>query len=876
MPAGYAFLPGDICTHNRFECRVESVDDPSGKIEISFAVFIDGNRTFDENDTKLVQPSRLKLVQRAWNESLLRSVEALSPRTPKEPSSARKSFGITPSFSERQKTLNDDSEKENRRSSVGRGRRRSSLTSRKKSLSPESSSSSSSSSSDYESSYLDSSGLSSVVDSSRFDESPIPIVPDSYEDSSYSVPGKKGRRKSAKTQKKKYSDESPIPIVPDSYDSSFSVKKKAKRKTRKKSLDDTPIPIVPDSFEDSFPVQKKKVKRRSSRKVRRKSIDDSPIPIVSDSFEDSLIVVSKRHRRSDDGADGERGSKKRTNKKNSNERRKSIARVSLDGDSPIPIVPDSYDFTDNEDSESFPISAVSVVSDSQDCDQMRSLARQYEERARKTYRNSDEVRFQWDAKNNKILLAVPTQRRNPSTASSFIVKDTPPIAPAALEPQRPKKSLDSLYEEFPDSELATTTVETIRRIWSFVDDLMVPVDITGIAKLIDFLAKASAVMGCQSNIAAELRMTFTHPSFGLKSMTGWIAAIATVALLVWRFKKQLFDDFIEKIAEKCNSRFELRVCFAIAILNVEVSQEHALCAPPAFREVLSQYCKQNLEGKDLIETLIFSVIKSRQSMPLLLPALGSILGSLAPPPMEVTESMNFKLGSEFAKKLASFLGSQLPNIQYLPLLVKGGGFLPPTDIGQLRVDFGKHRGMAFQHLIKDKGFCDWTERVSDPSSTSFVQWLDFILWHRQICVIGPRTIRGDVELIRMAGDKKIEEHTLLWLENRAIVCLRALDFFENIKPRTNVVTEHIAYTQCVYEVLRKVSDNPALQQLETLTRPRGEIIKEFFRPMIRLGTIVPSMKQRVANALIAVRARTHQCSLEEARTELISIHSLPL
>jgi hypothetical protein len=203
------------------------------------------------------------------------------------------------------------------------------------------------------------------------------------------------------------------------------------------------------------------------------------------------------------------------------------------------------------------------------------------------------------------------------------------------------------------------------------------------------------------------------------------------------------------------------------------------------------------------------------------------------------------------------------------MLLKGGGFLPPRDIGQQRIDFSKHRGLSFYHVVKDKGFCDWSERIADPSSNSFVDWIDFILWTRQVGIMGVRSVRADVELIRLSNDfHKID----LWIVNRALTARRAIDFLSSIP----TAREYTAYAQCMYEVFRRIEPAHLEPLTEPLGRPRGEIVKEFFRPLLKLAAVAPSWKQRIVEAIVHVRADTYGVSPHDARNELISLHSLVL
>ena len=418
----------------------------------------------------------------------------------------------------------------------------------------------------------------------------------------------------------------------------------------------------------------------------------------------------------------------------------------------------------------------------------------------------------------------------------------------------------------------------MKQIWNHVDKMHSPLEWSGVVEeILRFLVHACTTMKCSANVATELRMTFTQPSFGLKSIVGWISAIATVALMVGRFRKQLFSEFMEKISEKCCGKFELKACYIIALIglgtNVPPNERDSLLNTLSLRDLLATYPDQVNEGRDLVElaikALVVSPLNSIQP-PAILPVLACILGCFCPPPSELTESILYKLNSKFSKSVSEYIGSHAPSL----LIQKGGGFLPRTDPGLERIDFGKHRGMPFHQLLKDKGFCDWTERIPDPSSAAFIQWLDYILANRQISVVGPRTIRGDIELIRLEAGQSMETKIDLWLASRALAAKRSLDIYSS-----STAPDFIPYAESVYEICRRLtsfSESLDLEPLKSIKRPRGEIIKELYRPIVKLGTLVPSMKSQISDCLIAVRALCHNCSLEEARSELVSIHSLPL
>ena len=58
------YLAGDICTHNKYECKVISSDLCSKLVEISYAVFLNNGEKIFEDEIKTVPANRLKLISR--------------------------------------------------------------------------------------------------------------------------------------------------------------------------------------------------------------------------------------------------------------------------------------------------------------------------------------------------------------------------------------------------------------------------------------------------------------------------------------------------------------------------------------------------------------------------------------------------------------------------------------------------------------------------------------------------------------------------------------------------------------------------------------------------------------------------------------------
>jgi hypothetical protein len=215
-------------------------------------------------------------------------------------------------------------------------------------------------------------------------------------------------------------------------------------------------------------------------------------------------------------------------------------------------------------------------------------------------------------------------------------------------------------------------------------------------------------------------------------------------------------------------------------------------------------------------------------------------------------------------------------------MVKTGAFL--TDQADKKIEFGKYRGSEYRAVVRDRGFCDWTERVVEPSSTAFVDWLDFVLQERQMAVLGPRTVRADVELIRLTichdKENEILEKIKTWFLSRACVLQLCLEFFTILSkrfPDSHHVASLLSYSTCAFGIfarLAAISVDP--WESQTLNRPRAEIVKEVFRPLVDLSKYVPSLRLEIGSAILAARANSHGISVSEARDELKSFHAILL
>jgi hypothetical protein len=366
-------------------------------------------------------------------------------------------------------------------------------------------------------------------------------------------------------------------------------------------------------------------------------------------------------------------------------------------------------------------------------------------------------------------------------------------------------------------------------------------------------------------------------------------------------------EFMQKVVDKLANKTELKACYFIAILFLATTdrftdQTIPLISSATVRELVYLYPISNPEFQALVEAMLTMIlISSHSSSPqnsvtvitpsptvpfppgliaseLLVP-LSSMLGFMSPLPGDLTLSVNSRLESDFARMLIDFIAAAIPSISYLPALVKSGGFLPPSDPGESRIDFGKHRGANFRHVIKDKGFCDWCERVTDPSSTGFVDWVDFICKDRFYLVMGVRTIRADTELIRIGKESFTGNNISTWISNRGLVAWQTVRFFYGLYKRGFPASINlISYAVCCYWIFSSLDPELPTIPIEICTlqlpRPRAEIIKEVFYPLQKLGDIFPEQSGRIKLALLTARAKSFNYSVEEARAELRNLHSI--
>ena len=775
------FKIGDICTYNRFECRVESIDETNKKLEISYAVFVNEERVFDENDRKIVPMSRVKLAHRVFEQfghppieqtvSTPKSTHSVSPHSPTE--------SLT--FSVRRERFHIRTPKER---PVGTKKKRKKILLRTPRI-----------------------DLSDSSESAHASERKIYSRSITQKDKSGSR-----RRKSARKSREKISSKSP------------------------NSSGSSPVPIVPDSYLDSDMDSSSSGSSMSSS-------------FVSETFSD--------------------------------------------------------EYQDNSESQF-----------SQEREAMRQLATSYERRsaAEATHTVRDEVEFiDWDPRTKRVI--------GKELSSSFVLVDETddPRRRSSVSP--PAGRIEEIVEKFrldhtANDSTASTAGSTVfptkppinlndhivNGLWKYVDTISV---VDGWSKLDSLISALDEVVmsiqnspNCSGNTATDLRMILTGGGPPrAKTHLGWFTIFYTTLLLTYNLKKQLFSRICETIFEKFSTKIDIKIIFLIAYVYVVSRGGSVGDDPPIkfpiFVSTLSVYPNQ---GSDIRKILRFftSVVMDNfftlfppASVTEFLPFLSSLASHCTcPRPADVTVSINEFLENadknSFIDKILNFIVSNFPPVGGL-VLIRCGGFIPPVDTGSTILSFSKLKGKNFHSVLRyERGFCDWVERLPEPFSAECVDFIDFVCLDRYWCSLGPRTLRADIEYIRLAKENIGQEQVELWLENRGLICGKIFKFFTSLSekfPANNNCLEYVSYARCAYDTFRYLVpaigySDPLVSRIHSLPKPRGEFVKEVVRPLMRLADLFPVFKKRIHESIVHARAEAYECSIETAVHELRSFHGI--
>ena len=763
------FKIGDICTYNRFEVRIESIDEANKKVEISYAVFVNDERVFDENDRKIVPMNRVKLAHRQFEQ-----------------------FGVPAAVSTPPKSVPGD-------------------------------------------------------------DSPSSSAPESL---TFSV-----RRERFHIKTPDERTEAPVRM------------KKKRRKIRTPKID------ISDS--ESVKMHARVRKKISSSRMRTRAV---------------------RIRRSN-------------------------SPTSSSGSSPVRIVPDSYfdSSSGGDSSSSDSSSSSSFVSEhssdeagmentesqfSQEREAMRQLATSYERRSAKEASHTvrDEVEFvDWDPRTKRVI---------GKDVSSFVLVDETddPRRRSSVTP--PSGHIEEIVEKFGHIDETQSTASTagskvfhvkpkinlndhlVNGLWRYVDTISWIDPWSKLSLLISALDQVVVSIqnspNCSGNTATDLRMVLTAGGAPpVRTHLGWFAAFYTTLLLTYNLKKQLFCRISEIFFEKFSSKIDLKLIFMIAYVFVagRCGIEDGPIKLATIVSILSTYPNQGPEIQKILRVFCtavmenFSPIIGASTVSELLPFLSSLASHYAcPKPIDVTVSVNELLEEKdnfFLDKLLEFISSNFPPVGGL-VLIRCGGFIPPVDTGSSILSFSKFKGKNFQSVLRyERGFCDWVERLPEPFSAECVDFIDFVCLDRYWCSLGPRTLKADVEYIRLAKENMNVDQVEVWLKNRGLICGKIVQFFSRLSVKfshNKNCLEYVSYAVAAYDIFRHIG--PGLELLESQTshlslpKPRGEFVKEVIRPLIRLADLFPSLRKRIHDAILQARANAYQCSIETAANELRSFHGI--
>jgi hypothetical protein len=156
---------------------------------------------------------------------------------------------------------------------------------------------------------------------------------------------------------------------------------------------------------------------------------------------------------------------------------------------------------------------------------------------------------------------------------------------------------------------------------------------------------------------------------------------------------------------------------------------------------------------------------------------------------------------------------------------------------------------------------------------------------RYYCPLGPRTIRADVEYLRLAKENIKDEKIMEWLKNRALICDKIIEFYFNISQETmdqnlrKLSLDFLSYARSAQIVLWHAATGTPTVSIpipSSLPPPRGEIIREIIRPLIKFSDIFPKYKLRIRHGIIESRAAAYGYSADKAIEELRLLHGITL
>jgi hypothetical protein len=139
---------------------------------------------------------------------------------------------------------------------------------------------------------------------------------------------------------------------------------------------------------------------------------------------------------------------------------------------------------------------------------------------------------------------------------------------------------------------------------------------------------------------------------------------------------------------------------------------------------------------------------------------------------------------------------------------------------------------------------------------------------RYYCPLGPRTIRADIEYLRLGRENIRDEQVAQWLRNRALICDRIVEFYSTILSGTNadqkrITSDFLSYAKSAQIILWHAASGTPSTTHQSHAPPRGEIIKELIRPLIKFSELFPKYKLRIRHGILESRAIAYGYSIKK-------------
>jgi hypothetical protein len=532
------------------------------------------------------------------------------------------------------------------------------------------------------------------------------------------------------------------------------------------------------------------------------------------------------------------------------------AGVRVAGQVTVPIVPD--DCSDDWSSEGYSMASSDQDEFSQEREILMRKAEEYEARVGR----------------KRVFRASVTS----VASSAFIISDTPDDLSIPKKPVVSHSPFIDRLERLLNTPSAGPVIARIKEVWGLCDSCRDLIEFAGIARMLTSWFELILKPISSPNTVAEIRIAFTDTNFS--SHIGWFGGIFLTLTFSQVFKPTLFPVLAEKVAQKIPShKHDIRLIMFIASVYCGVSP-----IPGADVQILN-YAKWGAETQNIIKQLVLAILENESRLSQawlmdLLKPVSRLISWFCPPALDCSVSLTEQLQTDpLIDKILNFLARH--GDTHFPVLVKCGGFSPDPLEGQRTLTFGKHRGRPFSQVIHDKFYTKFTKsEIKEPRDKDTAGWVDYVCVNDQFCVLGPTSLRAEVEVIRL-GKENIRNPEN-WLRNRAAAAARCLDFYKMIKRPTSYISDLIVYTECVCLMFERIigwidsprADHSLIPLNLTNLAPRAELVDEVYRPLIRLCETFPKYRPAIANGVLVSRAAFAIVSLEQARDELRATRGL--